>query len=519
MAYMIGADLGSHSVKIAVFEGGFGRYSLQGFYSRAVPQGEAPLLPRQLQAMEELVDSLEATGRVEVTVAFPCEEMSSRHITLPFGDRAKVTQILPYQVEDRIPFELDDVKIHHRILEHSEEETKTLVAIVPATGIHSLLKGLQEFDINPQHLCVDADALSNFSSSGYQAIIDLGQNRTLCTLCREGKAIAFRSLPMGVEDLHPKTELEQEQEHEQEQTAVPSATVHFEDDDTEEEEMERLLEQFVQRLRLALIDFEDDHSCEIDEVIACGGGSLRANMRDFLQVELGVEVNLATIGDEDVDFEPSYALAYALGLKTAGNSHGREFDLRDEEYAYRGNLAGIGKFLKIGGLSLVAMGLASIGWFAITYNQLSSDLQLAEGEIIAEVAEMMPELDPGLISSSDMAVSLMLDEADEMQIRMDKLGGVISEKPPTLELMRELSEGMPPSKEARIDVTELTITRSSINIKAETDGFEAATTIENSLKARDRLKRAQKADEKKNRNQGIRFTILIPLGEEEAVEE
>ena len=46
------------------------------------------------------------------------------------------------------------------------------------------------------------------------------------------------------------------------------------------------------------------------------------------------------------------------------------------------------------------------------------------------------------------------------------------------------------------------------------DCLYPASTIEQALQKRPMLKNAQKADEKKNRNEGIRFTIQIPLGEQ-----
>ena len=58
----------------------------------------------------------------------------------------------------------------------------------------------------------------------------------------------------------------------------------------------------------------------------------------------------------------------------------------------------------------------------------------------------------------------------------------------------------------------------SISLKAETDGYDAAANIEQSLSANQRFRRAKKGDEKKTRN-GVQFTVSIPLGDEDAGEE
>jgi hypothetical protein len=68
-----------------------------------------------------------------------------------------------------------------------------------------------------------------------------------------------------------------------------------------------------------------------------------------------------------------------------------------------------------------------------------------------------------------------------------------------------------------VDVNELTITSKTINLQAETDGYDAAANIESSLQANQYFKRASKGEEKKVRD-GIRFSIVVPLEDEVAEE-
>ena len=65
---------------------------------------------------------------------------------------------------------------------------------------------------------------------------------------------------------------------------------------------------------------------------------------------------------------------------------------------------------------------------------------------------------------------------------------------------------------------ELTITQRSLNLDAETDTYDSASTIEASLQGHDRFKRAVKGDDKKVRD-GIRFTISVPLGDDDTTSE
>ena len=76
---------------------------------------------------------------------------------------------------------------------------------------------------------------------------------------------------------------------------------------------------------------------------------------------------------------------------------------------------------------------------------------------------------------------------------------------------------MPDPQKAKIDVSELVISKNKITAKAKTDSYETASLIVNSIKMRPKLKLAQKSNEAKRRQQ-VEFTIVIPLGEQKTEE-
>ena len=163
--------------------------------------------------------------------------------------------------------------------------------------------------------------------------------------------------------------------------------------------------------------------------------------------------------------------------------------------------------------------MASTGWYVVQYQEVAKSRTTLEEEIVSEVSKSFPDIPSNLLSSPSTVLSLMQEEVTSSQNKLTKLGSIISDEPPTLTLIKELSEGMPPHNKARIDVKELVISKASINIKAETDGFQTATAIETALKQKPIFKQAQKADEKSKRD-GIQFSIIIPLVQpDEEIEE
>jgi hypothetical protein len=69
---------------------------------------------------------------------------------------------------------------------------------------------------------------------------------------------------------------------------------------------------------------------------------------------------------------------------------------------------------------------------------------------------------------------------------------------------------MPPASEIRIDVREMSISQTTITMKAEADGYEDAAKVETSLQSVDAFKNAQKGEEKRYQ-ESVRFTVTIPL--------
>ena len=65
-----------------------------------------------------------------------------------------------------------------------------------------------------------------------------------------------------------------------------------------------------------------------------------------------------------------------------------------------------------------------------------------------------------------------------------------------------------------VDVSELTISLTNINLTAETDGYASAASVEEALQQTARFKSAVKGNEKKKRDR-VTFTVTIPLQEKE----
>lgn len=545
MSKLIAVDLGSHRVKLAVYEGGFGRYQLEQVLGARVDQDEveAPTPGARLAALTELLRQLPSGGRPAYAAAWPAEQASLRHVVLPFGDKAQVEKVLPFEVEGMVPFDLEDVELRHRLLHQEGGESHVLVAMVEREPLVGWLSALHATGADPRTVDIDADVLGELSREGAQAVIDLGHTRTLVSLCQDGQVVAARALDGGGRQLTlalaqalgltwaeaedrkhvatislgaPGPSSPVQVEWEGEETTSPGQAAGTPPRplaaDADGAVLGQALVPLLAELRSTLIGFEDGMGVEIDEVLLVGGGSHLGGLRDLLANTLGVPVRLADPGTgPTAQTDPgSWALVHSIGAR-ACRGKPAALDLRHGALAFKGDLYVLRQVGIYGGVFAACALLAGTGMFVVRAVQLERQLSALDAEIAQAVADTFPgEIDPEKVDSASKALAIMTEKSLEVTTRVDTLGSILTDEPPTVTLLRDLSQAMPAHGEARVDVDELSMNSSTITLKAETDGYEAAARIESSLQASERFKGARKGDEKKARGGGISFTVTIP---------
>jgi general secretion pathway protein L len=556
MARILGIDLGAWAVKVAVLDGSFGRYRLQEVHSRRVPSAaaQAPTLGERIETLRVLLQEEELSGVSAAAVAWPADMASVRVVELPFDERAKIERTLPFEVENHVPFEIDEMVLAHRVLARRDGGCRVLVGLVAREGVRGRLEALKTVGVDPRSMAVDADLMAAVADggAGAVAVLDLGHSRSLVTLVREGSAHDFRALHCGGQQLdqHLRAAFGFDAETAEAwrratpikagaDTAVPVEAGWEDDDQTVTRDLpggndqplrpkvrapdpasvarvlrEGLIE-LVGELRTTLISFEDRHGVEIDEILLTGGLAAHSGMSSLLTHELGVPVRfLAQPGPlQGRDDGAAFSLAVALARRASGEAGVACLELRQGELAHHSALQVL--------QSLAAYGAAAAGFFIIAMavvaisqqRTLSSQIAEVEGKITAEVAATFPDADPKQLEDPSMAVAIMQEGTLGTAQKVEALKASLRGEPPSLTLLKELSEAMPAAGEAVIDVRELTLSETAISIKADTDGYEQAAKIEASLQAIPRFKGATKGDEKK-RGEKVQFTISIPLGDE-----
>jgi general secretion pathway protein L len=555
MATLVGIDLGTHTVKLAVLEGRLGKVQISDYRLRAVPRddnGDASLEDR-LEVLQGLLAELSLEDSVTFAAALRGEQVSVRNVPMPFSDRDRISKTLGFELEGYVPFDIDDVVLDYRV--HPEGDgARVLCALAPRERVAEMVAGLSGVGADPRHLVLDADVLATYGEpgDGAQAVIDIGHERTLVAVVRGGEHLAVRTISRGGEDLtralverlgmswadaegakhaaslsrsgdsSPLHAAVVEDWNDEELTdpemLPPAATPNLaiKQKGGVDDVLHAALVPLLGSLRATLIAVEDELDLGIDEVLVTGGSASLDGLVSLLSSELGVPVRPVQVSPEAQALGDAgrFGLAHALGLRAAGMTGGQELSFRKDDFAFKGDLATMRTYVAVGLVAVLAFCIVGTGLFGLRWFQYGQQIRLVEAEIGQVVLATFPDVPAERVGDATTAKNIMLEKTSETMAKVDALGDTVGGEPPTLTLLKEISSTMPGPDEARIDVKEMTVSLTGVSMKAETTGYEAAATIEKALQGNERFRAAKKSEEKKL-GDGIGFNLSIPFDAEE----
>ena len=149
----------------------------------------------------ELADILRKKSRdwagARIVSSIPGNKFSQRTVTFPFSDRKRVEKALPFELEDSIPFSLDDVELDHLLLDRTEpgaekkKESSVLGIMLPKTVLRQHLELLGSAGVDPQVILPSYAGLSCIAKlipvegaailvDGSDLCLKIGNNVTAC---------------------------------------------------------------------------------------------------------------------------------------------------------------------------------------------------------------------------------------------------------------------------------------------------------------------------------------------------
>jgi type II secretion system protein L len=188
---IVGLHIEQARVSASIIEKGFRSTELKDSFNRS------------FNSEAELIAVLKERSRdwagAKIVVSIPGERFSQRLLHFPFNDRKRLEKALPFELEDSVPYPLDDVVIDHLVVGEiakdgkAKGETPVLGIMLPKNVLRQQLEVLVAGGLDPQAIVpsfIGLGAVARMVPTAGTVLLIVGND--LCLKNNE-TVIAFRS--------------------------------------------------------------------------------------------------------------------------------------------------------------------------------------------------------------------------------------------------------------------------------------------------------------------------------------
>ena len=409
---IVGLDIGAHSVKVVQIRSGMRSHTIGAYHEAWLDQypvpepdeeaGEAPALdPRVNEALADLKHRGALEGDV-VVVGYSLGRCVQAHLSLPFGDRRKIEAVLPVQVEDHFPIDIEDLTtdfqvsaandaMHHRVqvIGTPNETIRSYITGLNATGVDPRI-----VEVGPAGLLAAAELLNPGASVGTVALVDIGHSTTDVCLVENGEIVLMRSLRVAGSTFTERiasgmgATAENAEQAKHHYGAVDHTRPPGESPQSDEDRVQALCygvaSDLARELGRTFHGYATGGGNPITAMYVCGGGANLKGVPELLAAGLGIEVRPLWHEESEQAFRGGgYRSVPALGLAARGMGQrpASQFNLRSGGLAFRGDF----EFLRARALSF---GIAALCCIISLVGVLITNKKVTEARV-AEYADAL----------------------------------------------------------------------------------------------------------------------------------
>lgn len=504
MIKAVGIDIGASSIKVAEV-----LLSKKGPFIESLvehPLPSDPTLDMELARLEVLKNIRDQYAGQDAIFSFsiPQSKVAYRFKTFPFPDRIKITKALPFELEEDLPFGLENAYWDSRIIRHFGSETDILAAAVTRHQVQKQMDTLGSLGLNIQKLTPAGSAahaaLSPLNEMSFKLpptvadqsapepknlrmVLDIGHSCTIVNLYDDeawvnssvvlwgGKNIAESiskryEIPLdeALKVLKERGFLLLQNEEASYEQIVFSDTIANQ------------IKYLAKELSLIVVGFETLHHGHVNSIQITGGVSSLVNMAPHLTQQIEIPVNTLHFLDQwpssvhiDTQLENKMLVAVGLALEVLRKNIQPQYQFLQGPFAISNRA--FEKFWDVaqapllwGGALVLTISIWSILRLGIVENlvQTIDDRVKQAGVTIAELNQRQ---------SNPKQIRAYIRNAQNV-INDRKLFEQAAKSPSAIEVLKVLSDAFPDRSRSDIHVTELTIQESLVKLKALAFGAE-----------------------------------------------
>ncbi len=501
---ILGVDVGSYSVKVAEIVRSFNHFELLHFYERVIPYNDV-LTPEEstTSALTGLVEENGLHWDSLITV-IPGQNVACREISLPFGSAKKVEQTIQFELENFLPFPIDEVAYDYYIVRSDKTSSDVLVAYVTKAALGKFLSTMQGGGMDPRRVGVEGAELINLMHigmvppEGSYAMVDIGHSKTTLTICQGKRLIFLRTILIGgrhyteaiAHALHIPFE-------EAEKLKIEIGQLPIEGEEPQLDEitktvvkvLQEVTSELVLQIRQTFFGYHDKNGEIVSGLYLSGGSSRIRGIDRYLSHRLKLnaiflncfDFHFCKIGQSEAHPQV-LPMALAIALRGVAPVGLPDLNFRQGDFAYKGNVQQLGGGIRRGMLAVAAIFLLAIAYYGIRSYTLSSSVDQMNKEIKQLVKQAIPVVDEKTVTNPTAGLRVVRSRLTEVNERLQKLSGILYRD--TLNVLYEISSKLPPRAELPLDVDDLQfMDAGKVRLKGSTNSQESFNKIKAALVA------------------------------------
>jgi hypothetical protein len=450
---ILALELVGDRVRAAVAERSWNSFTLAGVYDKVRADDEADLSG----ALSRLV--VEA-GQPDIVIsALPVDRVVKRLLELPFKDARRLHQVVPFALEEHLPFPVDNGTVAFTRVGREGDSTLVMAAMVRKTDLQQHLDLLQKAGLDPKTVTLAPLALAamftrakNGNGNGAKPmahlVVEGDESSTSVVLVDVGGTPrALRSMPAGLM-MSDGSAVSQD-------AAAP----------------------ILNSVRQTLLA----HGEETDQtdVIVAGAAAAFPKVRGLISDSLAMSVRDGGAFDYTGLFEGSvpnngkFSTCIAMLL---GEMPSQPIDLinfRQGEFMFRGRVRGDLSPFYTSGILAAALLAVVIFHFALGVSANLRRLRQVNAEIAAVAGPVLGETDPA------NAKAQLQSGIAKMNKRLNLIGGNLTHSP--LDTLIAVSRALPPR--FPVQMADVQIDSQGLRVTGQADSF---TTVDQAKRALDK---------------------------------
>jgi general secretion pathway protein L len=417
----------------------------------------------------------------EVVLSLPAKSFFLRNVRLPFKEKGKIAQTLPFEIEPLIPHPIDDVLIDFLIVSQAAE-SDIFTAVIPKSVANERMEMIATLDASLSAVDVEAMPLAARLikagiPTGFHILLDIGARDSVGVFFRNGKFFQIRSYAFGG-DIITETLAETLK------ISIPDAEARKRKGELRggEKEIARVCERFFGELKNTLQSLKmlGNFDEKLTRASLTGGGALCSRIQEEMGQYFSVPVdfvdlvsmeNISFAGERDRWNPLLMNEALALAIRQPRGAVG--FNFRRTAFTFKLSFTEFKKEFKwavIGACLLFALAAVDVG---VDYFADRTRLENIKKDINNLFRQCCPEVTNIVDPASQMKTKLT--EIKKFAALARGLGGQAS----VLTVLRDISERI--SVSYNFQILSFSFDSDSISLRGETDNFETADRIKKEL--------------------------------------